>query len=110
MSKQKHEEHTSLVPGVLRLLNKGMGSSLNVRVGHLYAQLPLNAPHSISVGYLIESIKARSTIMTMKTSQYNHLQSCILNHTSVGEVLLRNPLYPLSAGHLIILPHKLTEK
>ncbi len=70
-----------------------MGSSLNVRVGVLYAQLPLNAAHSISVGYLIESIKARSTIMTLKTSQYNHLQGCILNHTSVGEVLLRNPLY-----------------
>jgi hypothetical protein len=70
-----------------------MGSSLNVRVGVLYAQLPLNAPHSISVEYLIESIKARSTIMTLKISQYNHLQGCILNHTPVGEVLLRNPLY-----------------
>ncbi len=70
-----------------------MGSSLNVRVGVLHAQLPLNAPQSISVGYLIESIKGRSTITTLKTSQYNHLQGCILKHTPVGEVLLRNPLY-----------------
>jgi hypothetical protein len=95
---QVHEEHTSLAPGVLRfwtsnLLNKEMGSSLNVRVGVLHAQLPLNAPQSISVGYLIESIKGRSTITTLKTSQYNHLQGCILKHTPVGEVLLRNPLY-----------------
>jgi len=85
-----------------------MGSSLNVMVGVLHAQLPLNTPHSMSVRYLIESIKARSTIMTLKTSQYYHLQGCILNHIPPWGGSPKKS--SLSAGYLIILPHKLTEK